>query len=218
MKYILTNESIVFNGRTLYRIQATRDILDENKNILVRAGEKGGYVESFKNLSHEGSCWIYDEAKAYDDATLIEHACLKDKAEASFRAVLCGRAVARHWAKVSGYAKICDNSQVEEHAHVFGNATIHRNSEIAGYAQVHENADIEFCNIFGKSNIHGNSKLSRCSTHGLTETSGDCVILRCKLFDNAKVYEDTYVQNRDVISDITNPPEKSKNYADGAGK
>ena len=63
-KYRLTNEKITIGGRTLYRIQALRDFGD------VKEGEFGGWIESEKNLSHEGSAWIYGDACVYGDADI----------------------------------------------------------------------------------------------------------------------------------------------------
>lgn len=39
------------------RIQALKDFSN------VKVGDIGGYVESEDNLSHEGDCWIYDNAR-----------------------------------------------------------------------------------------------------------------------------------------------------------
>lgn len=55
-KYRLTEEKIIVGCRTLYRIQALRDFGD------VKEGEFGGWIESEKNLSHEGSAWVYGDA------------------------------------------------------------------------------------------------------------------------------------------------------------
>ncbi len=53
MKYeILKDEFIEFNGRKLYRIKALKDFRN------VKEGEFGGYIESERNLSHEGNAWV----------------------------------------------------------------------------------------------------------------------------------------------------------------
>ena len=52
-KYRLTDEKIIVGCRTLYRIQALRDFGD------VKEGEFGGWIESEKNLSHEGSMGLW---------------------------------------------------------------------------------------------------------------------------------------------------------------
>ena len=63
-KYRLTEEKIIVGCRTLYRIQALRDFGD------VKEGEFGGWIESEKNLSHEGSAWVYGNAWVYGDADI----------------------------------------------------------------------------------------------------------------------------------------------------
>lgn len=55
-KYRLTDEKIIVGYRTLYRIQALQDF--EN----VKMGELGGWIESEKNLSHEGDVWVSGDA------------------------------------------------------------------------------------------------------------------------------------------------------------
>lgn len=63
-KYRLTDEKIIVGCRTLYRIQALRDFGD------VKEGEFGGWIESEKNLSHEGSARVSDNARVYGDADI----------------------------------------------------------------------------------------------------------------------------------------------------
>lgn len=54
-KYELTNKTIP--GTNLRRIRALRDFGD------VKAGDLGGFVESEKNLSHGGCCWVFGNAR-----------------------------------------------------------------------------------------------------------------------------------------------------------
>ena len=89
-KYELTDEKIIIDGTTLYRIRALRDIGD-----CVKAGDLGGFVESDKNLSHSGSSWVYDNAQVYDDACVCGNACV------------CGGAY------VYGYAYVRDNAIIQ---------------------------------------------------------------------------------------------------------
>ena len=63
---LLDNDTIVVDGRVLYRIVAIED------GPFCHYGEKGGYVESEKNLSQHGSAWIKYPAYAYGD-TIIHH-------------------------------------------------------------------------------------------------------------------------------------------------
>ena len=54
MKYeiLKKDEFIEFDGRKLYRIKALKDFHN------VKEGETGGYIESERNLSHEGDAWV----------------------------------------------------------------------------------------------------------------------------------------------------------------
>ena len=70
-KYRLTDDKIIVGCRTLYRIQALRDLGD------VKEGEFGGWIESEKNLSHEGSAWVSGDACVYGDAWVSGDADIK---------------------------------------------------------------------------------------------------------------------------------------------
>ena len=67
-KYKLTNESIKFNNRTLYRIEALKDFGDVEK------GDKGGFIEYEHNLSHDGNSWVCGNARVYGDAMVYGNA------------------------------------------------------------------------------------------------------------------------------------------------
>ena len=61
-KYKLTDETTDVLGITLHRVKALKDFDD------VKKGELGGYVESERNLSQAGNCWVYGNAKVCDNA------------------------------------------------------------------------------------------------------------------------------------------------------
>ena len=63
------------NGKTLYRIRALRDFYN------VKKGDIGWYVESEKNLTHDGNSWIYDNAIVCDNAILCCSAKVCENAE-----------------------------------------------------------------------------------------------------------------------------------------
>ncbi|UNF41231.1 hypothetical protein MNL09_03795 [Bartonella krasnovii] len=97
-KFALTNETRVLNNQTLYRIKALRDFAD------VKAGDLGGFIESENNLSHDGNCWVYDNALVLNPAYIYENAKISDKA------IIMGF--------VYGNAHICDRARVYANAHV----------------------------------------------------------------------------------------------------
>lgn len=67
-KYAFFGEEKVFYGRTLRRIKALRDI----ESYAVKAGDLGGWIESEKNLSHEGNAWVSGNAWVYGDARVLD--------------------------------------------------------------------------------------------------------------------------------------------------
>ena len=67
-KYKLTEETIIVNDKSLYRIEALKDFGN------VKKGDKGGFVENEDNLSQCDNCWIYDNAQVRDNAEVCDGA------------------------------------------------------------------------------------------------------------------------------------------------
>ncbi len=112
-KYRLTDETMTLGGITLHRIEALRDFGN------VRAGEKGGWIEKESNLSHEGNCWIGDNAKVYDDTRVSENAKVLERAKVYGITAVCGNVV------VCGKAKVCDAGWLGGGAIICGDVIIH---------------------------------------------------------------------------------------------
>ena len=74
-KYKLTEESINVNGKTLYRIEANRDF-----GHIIK-GQKGGFIESESNLSHDDNAWVFGNAKVFDNAEVFGNAYVFDNAK-----------------------------------------------------------------------------------------------------------------------------------------
>lgn len=122
-KYRLTAETMCFNGVMLYRIKALKDFGD------VEAGELGGWVESEKNLSQKGNCWITTDAKAYANAEICDNAVL------SWNAIACEN------------TSICDNALISDavirgFTHLYGNVEVYGESVIDGDASLHGNVKV----------------------------------------------------------------------------
>lgn len=90
----------------LHRIRALSDVRPG-----VQKGDLGGYVQGTENLSQEGTCWIFDNAIACDDAYVNQ------------QAVLGEYAVVRGSALISGNANVRGNAVVDDHALVM-NGTV----------------------------------------------------------------------------------------------
>lgn len=128
-KYELTEESIEYMGRTLFRIRATTDFVTGDIRR-VWDGNLGGYVESENNLTQKGRAWISDNAKVYGEAQISGNARIKDDAEVSGKAQVSGNAKIYGKAHVSGNAVIKGNAYVGGSAEVCGNAEINKNIKI----------------------------------------------------------------------------------------
>jgi carbonic anhydrase/acetyltransferase-like protein (isoleucine patch superfamily) len=143
-KYILTQDTILRYGKTLYRIKALKDFGD------VKVGELGGYIETENNLSHNGNCWVSDSAQISDNAQVYGDARVYDNALVS------------DYARVSGNAWVSDNARISGSAQVYNNAHVSDNARISGYAQVYDKTYVS-----GNAHISDNARIS-----GYAQVSG----------------------------------------------
>ncbi len=90
-KYELTDETIEVYGTALHRIKALKDFGN------VKKGELGGYVESERNLSQEGNCWVYGNAWVCGNA------------EVCGNARVCGNA---DYITIKGLGSVCRNTTI----------------------------------------------------------------------------------------------------------
>lgn len=98
-KYELTNDTVVVEGQTLYRIRALIDFAN------IKAGDLGGWIEHEANLSHDGDAWVYGNAKVFGDAWVYDDAEVCGNAKVYDDAQVCGTA----W--VYGSAEVCGNEK-----------------------------------------------------------------------------------------------------------
>lgn len=145
---IIESTAIEYEGHKLYRIEALRDFAN------VKKGDRGGYVETQDNLSHDGNCWIYNDAKVYGQAKVFEDALIWDNAEVFNHAEIYGKAQIRDNAEVSGYSKVYDKAEVTDHANVFGLAKVFGNATLSNQAEVYVEAQ-----VYGKAQVYGNAQV-----------------------------------------------------------
>lgn len=121
---LLRDDTIEFNGRTLYRIKATNTFND------VCAGELGGYIESENNLSHRGDAWVFHNAKVFGNAWVLGNAKVFNDA------IVYGNAKVYDDAKVYGDAMIGGDVLVYGEARVYGDARVDGNALVRGSADI----------------------------------------------------------------------------------
>ena len=123
-KYKLTDETKSFCGKPLHRIVALRDFGS------VKKGDKGGWIEKEENLSHEGNCWVYDEARVSGNAKVCDNAKIYDDVIVYNNARVCNNA------KIYDHVISCGNSYVYGNAAIYGKITISGSTEISGFVEV----------------------------------------------------------------------------------
>ena len=139
-KYILTDETIDFNDHTLHRIKAVRDF------YCVKAGDLGGFIESEKNLDHDGNAWVFGAAVVSGDAVV------------SGAARVTGDALVTGAARVTGDALVTDSADfavISGFGRVFRTTTFFRSKDNLVRCQ---------CGCFYGTVDEFRSKV--CETHG----------------------------------------------------
>jgi predicted acyltransferase (DUF342 family) len=123
-KFELTDESIEHDGHILYRIKALRSFSG------VKKGSLGGFIEKESNLSHDGICWIYGNAKAFENARVWGNARVSNDSHVGGNALVYGDS----W--VYGNAQICGDCCIYGSAQVYGNAQVCGEARISGKSAI----------------------------------------------------------------------------------
>ena len=157
-KYKLTEETIIVNGRTLYRIEALRDFAN------VKKGDKGGFVEKENNLSQYGDSWVYDNAKVFGNAEVYGSAEISGDAQ------------------VYDEAKVYDNAEVFDNAEVYDNAKVFENAEVSFDAKVYDDAKVyEYAMVHGNAKVYGNAEIrTNACIYGdaVIDSIGDYIVFK----------------------------------------
>jgi len=133
---------------TVHRIKALRGLTG------ISSGELGGWIESDKNLSQSGNCWIADEAVVFADARVMDDAwvgdrafvydgaTVRDNAAVTKNAIVHDRAVIRDKAWISDAAEVYGDAKISESGQLFGEAKVFGHAELRGTAEAYDNAII----------------------------------------------------------------------------
>jgi len=127
---LLEDDTMVINGKNLYRIKSLKNFGNIKKN------ELGGYIEKECNLSHFGECWVHSGSRVYDDA-LVEKDAMVFKGAEVFDSALCtDKSYVGGDSRVYGNATLCDSCII------LGEVEIYGNSRIADYARLFDNVRV----------------------------------------------------------------------------
>lgn len=108
MKYEILNETINYEGVVLNRIKRISD------------GLIGGFIENEENLSQEGHCFVYDNAKVFGEAKVLDNAVVRNES------------IVKDYAIVSGFSEILNNAIVRKYANIGDLSIIKDNSIVEG--------------------------------------------------------------------------------------
>ena len=156
-KYRLTDETIEFNGVTLHRIEALKDF------GRVMKGDKGGFVQSERNLSHLGNCWIFDDSKAIGNSHVYQNAVL------SGNSIICDNAFATGFSWIFSRSIVCEKALISNNARIYRNSVVCGNSFVAGDARV-----TDFSRVEGESEVTGNAEIR----DALIKKSSDYIVFK----------------------------------------
>jgi carbonic anhydrase/acetyltransferase-like protein (isoleucine patch superfamily) len=177
--------SMEYAGRTLYRIEATKDLPKHG----VKKGDLGGWIEKEENL--QDNAWIADEAKVFDNAKACGNAKVYDEAEVYGcskvfdNAKVYNAAIIRDNAEIYGDAKVCRKTEIYDNALVFGNALVYGDARIYGNAKVCGNAEVHgyawICDnaqIYGNAEVYGGALISEdARVCGNAEVGGNTAVI-----------------------------------------
>ena len=193
-KYKFTEETIEYDGHILHRIQALKKIGD------VKKGDLGGWIEKEENLSQEGKCWIFDNAKVYGNAFVWSNVCIYDDAIVCDDTQVFGDVGIYKKAKIHGNALVCGDAEIYGHAEIYGNAIICDN------AKIYDNA----C-ICGNTNVYGNAKI-----YGEARIYNKCMIRdSAKVYGNAKVFGNAEITGNAEVNSIKDYLVFKNNWSSG---
>lgn len=204
---ILKTNTYNMNGKTLYRIIAIRNFGD------IKKGEIGGFVESERNLSHNGNCWIHDDAKVYEkakvygDAQIYDHSMVYGKAKVYGHAKLFKSSLVTENAKIYGSSCLTGFTAIRHKVRIYGNAKI-ADAMISNKTKVYGNVIVDTggviiqgnSKIYGSSYISGDTKIVDCFIHGCSEINDVRCIKQSNISGVTKLeYNDKRIKNMNII-------------------
>ena len=199
-KYEFTGETKKVGDITVRRIRLLVDIEYEemSNRPKIKAGTVGGWIEREGNLSHEGRCFVADDACVYG------HAFVKDDALVAGDAQVYGFASVTLQAFVHDHATVCGFGVVTDHAGVCGHAIVNEYATVKDSASIIDHATAggactgsgispraiggfaritDIANVAGRANICGQVSMSghacardKCHVSGRSFLHQNCVV------------------------------------------
>ena len=161
--------TIEWGGRVLHRIKALKDFGD------VKKGDIGGFVEKETNLSHEGNCWIYDNAKAMDNSKVYGNSRMYGYSKVYGNSGMYG------YSKMFDYSEMYDNSSMNDYSEIYDYSEMYDNSAMYDYSEMHDNSRMYDCSeMYNNSAMYDNSTMYDYSI----------------MYDNSEMYNNSTLKNK----------------------
>ena len=160
-KYELIKESkTIFEGREVYRIRALKDFRN------VRAGDVGGWVCSYNNLSQEGNCWIYgnakclDHARIFDNAMIIDNSKMFDKSKMYDNSMMCDNSMMYNNSMMCNRAIMRNSSMMLDNSKMFDTSIMYDEAVMCNSSMMVENARMYYkAKMYNDAILDGNKLL-----------------------------------------------------------
>lgn len=193
LKYALTRQQCESDS-TYFRIVALKTF-KRSDGIIVNAGDLGGMIQSPKNLSQDGSCWIdfnslvCDNAMIDEDAVVVESDICND-------AIITNSAIVYH-SDIQDSVVIKNNATIKNST-IKGtvrveNVSMILNSYVSGSIVLKENATCEDTYLMDSSGkICGYSVISNSKLSGNLSFSSSCGLHNCTI-NSTLIIEDPII-------------------------
>jgi conserved hypothetical protein len=178
--------------KKVYRIRALKDFSD------VKKGDLGGFVSSYKNLSQDGDCWIYDDGSVIQNAMALEDSKIKGNAIIYDNVEICGKSIIEDSCWIYGRSFIT-NSHISGKCRLY-NTKVNK-SRLRGYildiidGSVITNSYIRGC-LYLKSSDINKTHIIADEAHISNRTYISYSKLR--LFRDSEIYK-SYICNLSII-------------------
>ena len=137
----------VHGGRAgLCRVVALRDVVaelpDGGEVVKAERGDVGGWIQTGRNLAHEGGAWVGGDARVFDGAAVSGDALVSGNAAVFGDAEVYGTAV------VGGEAQVFDSARIYGRAQVGGQAMVFDSSHSQHWVGEDADGDPVYRSVF----------------------------------------------------------------------
>lgn len=206
-KYKLGPKETFSHGGTFVRVHRVVALIDIPAHD-VKVGDTGGWVESRRNLSHEGKCWVGENAVVVDSCRVKENALVTGNATLTGACDVGGKSIVKDDALLSGIVTVKDQAvisgnaeiiapdyldarkgyEISENARIMGNPKIAGRGYVKGSALIKGEPKITHIEMSGDSVISGNPSIRGGILEDAAQIFDYAEVWTTKLSGNSKVY------------------------------